>query len=85
MNKSNTFSPEVRERAVRMVLEHRGEYPSSGSWTPNRRATQNRGDVVLSKDLIVTRQLCRNTNVRIPAAMDTQYGDVDIQNGDRGH
>jgi len=26
--KSNKFSPEVRERAVRMVLEHRGEYPS---------------------------------------------------------
>ena len=26
--KSNQFSPEVRERAVRMVLEHRGEYPS---------------------------------------------------------
>ncbi len=28
MNKSNKFSPESRERAVRMVLEHRGEYPS---------------------------------------------------------
>ena len=28
MNKSNRFSPEVRERAVRMVLEQRGEYPS---------------------------------------------------------
>ena len=28
MNKSNKFSPEVRERAVRMVLEHRGEFPS---------------------------------------------------------
>jgi len=28
MNKSNKFSPEVRERAVRMVEEHRGEYPS---------------------------------------------------------
>ncbi|MHB8346180.1 MAG: IS3 family transposase [Acidiferrobacterales bacterium] len=28
MNKSNRFSPEVRERAVRRVLEHRGEYPS---------------------------------------------------------
>jgi len=30
MNKStsNRFSPEVRERAVRMVLEHRGEHPS---------------------------------------------------------
>lgn len=28
MNKSNKFSPEARERAVRMVQEHRGEYPS---------------------------------------------------------
>ena len=28
MNKSNKFSPEVRERAVRLVEEHRGEYPS---------------------------------------------------------
>ena len=31
MNKSKKFSPEVRERAVRMVLEHREEYPSL--WT----------------------------------------------------
>jgi transposase-like protein len=28
MRKSTKFSPEVRERAVRMVLEHRGEYPT---------------------------------------------------------
>jgi transposase len=28
MKKSPKFSPEVRERAVRMVLDHRGEYPS---------------------------------------------------------
>ena len=28
MTKSNKFSPEVRERAVRMVQEHRAEYPS---------------------------------------------------------
>lgn len=28
MNKSNKFSPEVRERAVRLVQEHRGEYSS---------------------------------------------------------
>ena len=28
MKKQNKFSPEVRERAVRMVEEHRGEYPS---------------------------------------------------------
>ena len=28
MNKSNTFSAEVRGRAVFMVQEHRGEYPS---------------------------------------------------------
>ena len=26
--KSNKFSPEMRERAVRLVQEHRGEYPS---------------------------------------------------------
>ena len=28
MNRSSKFSPEVRERAVKMVLEHRGEYES---------------------------------------------------------
>ena len=28
MTKSNKFSPEVRERAVRMVQEHRTDYPS---------------------------------------------------------
>ncbi|MBN8728112.1 MAG: IS3 family transposase, partial [Xanthomonadales bacterium] len=28
MTKSKQFSPEVRERSVRMVQEHRGEYPS---------------------------------------------------------
>ncbi|MDR4126665.1 transposase, partial [Yanghanlia caeni] len=28
MSKNNKFSPEVRERAVRLVQEHRGEYSS---------------------------------------------------------
>ena len=28
MSKQSKFSPEVRERAVRIVREHRGEYPS---------------------------------------------------------
>jgi transposase len=28
MNKTKKFSPEMRERAVRMVQENRGEYPS---------------------------------------------------------
>ena len=28
MDKSNKYSPEVRERAVRMVQEHRADYPS---------------------------------------------------------
>ena len=28
MRKSTKFSPEVRERAVRLVMEHRGEYES---------------------------------------------------------
>ncbi len=27
-SKSNRYSPEVKERAVRLVQEHRGEYPS---------------------------------------------------------
>ena len=27
MSKSPKFSPAVRERAIRMVLEHLGEYP----------------------------------------------------------
>lgn len=31
MRKSPKFSPELRERAVRMVQEHRGEYPSQGA------------------------------------------------------
>ena len=28
MKKSQKYSPEVRERAVRLVLEHQGEHPS---------------------------------------------------------
>ena len=28
MNKLTRFAPEVRERAVRLLLEHEGEYPS---------------------------------------------------------
>lgn len=28
MNKSNKYSPEMRERAVRMVQEHRADHPS---------------------------------------------------------
>ena len=28
MKKTNQFSPEVRERAVRLVQEHRADYPS---------------------------------------------------------
>lgn len=28
MSKANRYSPEVRERAVRMVLEHQSEYSS---------------------------------------------------------
>ena len=28
MSKANRYSPEVRERAVRMVLEHQADYPS---------------------------------------------------------
>ena len=31
MNKSTRYSPEVRERAVRLVFEHEREYPSQWS------------------------------------------------------
>jgi transposase len=31
MNKTARYSPEVRERAVRLVFEHQGEYPSQWS------------------------------------------------------
>ena len=31
MNETKRFSPEMRERAVRMVHEQRGEYPSQGA------------------------------------------------------
>ena len=38
MKKTNKFSPEVRERAVRMVQEQRGEYPSL--WAASIRYTE---------------------------------------------
>ena len=31
MTKANKFSTEVRERAVRLLLEHRGQYPALGA------------------------------------------------------
>ena len=31
MPRNTRYSPEVRERAVRMVVEHRHEYPSEGA------------------------------------------------------
>lgn len=51
MKKTNKFSPEVRERAVRMVQEHRAEYPSlwaaidsitSPRYTPSLRKAKRR-------------------------------------------
>ncbi len=39
MKKSPKFSPEVRERAVRMVHDQRGEYPSLWAAIGKRPAT----------------------------------------------
>jgi transposase len=41
MSTSNRYSPELRERAVRMVFEHQGEYPSQ--WTAIRSIAQKIG------------------------------------------
>ena len=50
MNKKpNKFSPEVRERAVRMVQEHRGEYPSL--WAAIESIAPKIGCVPLKLDL----------------------------------
>ena len=43
MKKSNKFSLEVRERAVRLVQEHRGEYPSL--WATMKSIASNIGCV----------------------------------------
>ena len=40
MRKSNKFPPEVRERAVRMVQEHRGQYRATVAMPP-RSETQS--------------------------------------------
>jgi hypothetical protein len=36
---TNKFSPEIRSRAVRMVMEHEGEHPSR--WAAMGRASVN--------------------------------------------
>ena len=41
MGKQNRFSPEVRERSVRMLLEHEGEYASR--WAAVRSIAQKMG------------------------------------------
>ena len=41
MGRPITYSPEVRERAVRMVLEHRGEHHSE--WAAIARAAADGG------------------------------------------
>jgi len=47
----NKFSPEFRDRAVRMVDEHRGDYPSEWaamSWRPPRTCSAEGPVMILS-------------------------------------
>ena len=41
MAKINRYSPEVRDRAIRMVTDHRGEYPSQ--WEAIQSVSQTLG------------------------------------------
>ena len=41
MGKINRYSPEVRDRAIRMVTDHRGEYPSQ--WAAIQSVSQKLG------------------------------------------
>lgn len=75
MTKSNKFSPEVRERAVRMVQEHRADYPSL--WAAIESIAPKIGCVQQTLNDWVKKaeaeaevdsgQLCRYHHVRSPA------------------
>ena len=71
MTKSNKFSPEVRERAVRMVQEHRADYPSL--WAAIESIAPKIGCVPqtlndwVKKPEVDSGQLCRYHHVRSPA------------------
>ena len=41
MGKINRYAPEVRDRAIRMVTDHRSEYPSQ--WAANQSVSQKLG------------------------------------------
>ena len=41
MGKINRYAPEVRDRAIRMVTDHRGEYPST--WAAIQSVSQKLG------------------------------------------
>ena len=71
MTKSNKFSPEVREGAVRMVQEHRGDYPSL--WAAVESIAPKIGCVAhtlhewVKKAEVDSGQLCRKHHLRCPA------------------
>ncbi len=64
MSKSNRFSPEVRERAVRMLQDHRGEYPA---YSIGRRNTINHG-VFMSRPAGMVQKLTGRDVMRSPDA-----------------
>lgn len=49
MNKTTKFSPEVRDRAVRIVQEHRGGYPTSEVCDFGRQNRTSEGTVSVIK------------------------------------
>lgn len=82
MKKFNKFSPEVRERAVRLVQEHRAEYPSL--WAAIESITSKIGCVPASAHAIYHRSNERGarvqtfTGARIEPAYASQCAGADL-------
>ena len=64
MARTTRFSPEVRERAVRLVFEHRGQYASQWEAIGPRRGSCSPVAPDLTENPVIGR--CRETQLLLP-------------------